>query len=136
MQKSDAMKTILSTMISISGRKITQGDAISTMDTVLKNLEKHYDFLKHVQINDTRFSEDGEMIHIESELNTTNTNELGEAINEIVTTMHHSLGKHAGFFFIKELQKRLGDDYISYIKDMGVDLSLLQLESEVIKFPK
>jgi len=89
-----------------------------------------------VQIHDTRFSEGRGVHHHETKAKNKKSNDSGEAINKIVTTMHHSLGKHAGFFFIKELQKRLGDDYISYIKDMGVDLSLLQLESEVIKFPK
>lgn len=121
-------------MISISGRKISQSEAISTMDSVLKTLEKRYEFLEHIQLRDTRFYEDNEMIHIAGDMNAVHSSDLGEAINDIVTTMYQVLGKNAGFFFIKELQKQLGEEYTEYIRDLGVDLGLLQLEAEVIQF--
>ncbi|MFH1101352.1 MAG: hypothetical protein V1726_04880 [Methanobacteriota archaeon] len=134
LKKTEVFRNILNTMISISGRKTTKGDAISTMDTMLKDLEERYSFLKHIQILDTRFSESAEIVHVLSEINDVEPDDLGDAIQEIVTRMTQSLGKNAGYYYIKELQKRLGDEYNSFIKEMGVDLGLMQLENETFKF--
>ena len=135
LEKSDIMKNFLSKAISISGRKTSLGESVETIGTVIHDLEKRYDFLKHVQINDTRFSEPGSnTVVVTSGINSINSNDFGKAIQEIMTTVTHSMSKNAGYFFLKELQQRLGDDYYSTMKDMGVDLSLLRLETEVLKY--
>jgi len=39
------------------------------------------------------------------------------------------LGRDAGFYFIKEIGHRIGDDYYTAIRDnMGVNLNFMQLE--------
>ena len=134
LEKSDVMKNVLTTMISISGRKTSQGDAISTMDSVITRLEDRYDFLKNIEIHDIRFSEERDAVKVLPDINNIGSDDFRNAIQEIVTAMTTSLGRNAGHFFIKELQKRLGDEYTSFLSDMGIDLSLLQLESEVVKF--
>jgi len=136
LEKSDIIKNLLSTVIDISGRKTNKGYAISTMDSLIKKLKTRFEFLKHVQIKDTRFSEDEDPVSVVSDINAIESSEVGKAINEIITTMDRSLGKNAGHFFIKEIQNTLSDEYNSSIKDMGVDLGLLQLEREVEEWEK
>lgn len=136
LEKSDIIKNLLSTVIDISGRKTNKGYAISTMDSLIKKLKTRFEFLKHVQIKDTRFSEDEGPVSVVSDINAVEPSEVGKAINEIITTMDRSLGKNAGHFFIKEIQSTLSDEYNSSIKDMGVDLGLLQLEREVEEWEK
>jgi hypothetical protein len=136
LEKSDIIKNLLSTVIDISGRKTNKGYAISTMDSLIKKLKTRFEFLKHVQIKDTRFSEDEDSVSVVSDINAIESSEVGKAINEIITTMDRSLGKNAGHFFIKEIQNTLSDEYNSSIKDMGVDLGLLQLEREVEEWEK
>ena len=129
---SDIMKNVLTTILSISTRKSSQGTALSTIDSLLKQLGRQYVFLKYVRITDTRFSEGNEAIRIMPDINTVEATYLGRAIHDIVSTMSQSLGMDAGFYFIRELQKRLGDEYSSLLWDMGVDLGMMQLESEVV----
>ncbi|MCX6667222.1 MAG: hypothetical protein NTV74_03140 [Euryarchaeota archaeon] len=136
LEKSDIIKNLLSTVIDISGRKTNKGYAISTMDSLIKKLKTKFEFLKHIQIKDTRFSEDEDSVSVVSDINAIESSEVGKAINEIITTMDRSLGKNAGHFFIKEIQNTLSDEYNSSIKDMGVDLGLLQLEREVEEWEK
>ena len=136
LEKSDIIKNLLSTVIDISGRKTNKGYAISTMDSLIKKLKTRFEFLKHVQIKDTRFSEDEDSVSVVSDINAIESSEVGKAINEIITTMDRSLGKSAGHFFIREIQSTLSDEYNSSIKDMGVDLGLLQLEREVEEWEK
>jgi len=131
LERSDIVKNVLTTLIDISSRKTNKGHAITTLDTLIKRLEGRYDFLKHVQIKDTRFVEGEDLVSVMSDINAAGPSETGKAIHEIIATMHISLGKNAGHFFIKELRSSLGDDYDHSIRNMGVDLGLMQLEREI-----
>ena len=135
-ENSKVVKYILNKLIDISSRKTSHGNAVITIDQSLKNLIDEYDFLKHVEIKNTQYTEDGNTITVMSDIDKIDTNEMGKAIYAIIQTMNRSLGKNAGHFFIKELRSNIDDDYHSSIRDMGVDLSLMQLEFEVEKLEK
>ncbi len=130
-KKSDVIKNLLDTLIELSGRRTDKGYAINTMDSVLNNLKEKYDFLKNIRINDTRFVEDEEVVSVMSDVNNVDSVLMGKALNDIVRYTNNNLGKNAGHFFIKELRRNIGGDYTTVMKDMGVDLSLMQLEKEI-----
>ena len=135
-EKSDVIKNVLDTLIAISGRKTNKGHAILTMESLIKQLENKYDFLKHIQIKDIRFSEDEDAVSVMSDINSVDSKEMGKAMYAIIKNMNRSLGKDAGHFFIKEIRSTLGDEYISSMMEMGVDLGLMQLESEIEDWEK
>ncbi len=134
--KADVIENVLTNLIEISGRKTSKGHAINTIDTVMGKLRNKYDFLKYVKINDNRFVEDGALISVMEKINKADTNLMGKALNDIISNMHFSLGNNAGHFFIKELQRNIGGDYKSVMKEMGVDLGLMQLEMEINELGK
>ena len=101
LENSEVVKRMLTILINISGRKTTAGHAVLTMDTLIKRLVEKYDFLKHVEINDTRFSEITDPVTVMSDIDTVGSNEMGKALHAIIRTMNESLGKDAGYFFIK-----------------------------------
>lgn len=132
----DVMKRVLTSLIDISSRKTTESRAITVMGSVMDHVSKQYDFLKHVEVKDTQFLEDMDSVSVMADLNKISPTELGRALYAIIYTMNETLGKDAGYFFIKELSRDLGEDYHAIIKDMGVDLSLLQLETEVSRLER
>jgi len=136
LETSDVIKNLLTTLINISGRKTNKGHAITTMNVLIKQLEIRYDFLKNVEIKDTRYVEDEDPVSVMSDINAVVPSEMGKAVHSIITNMNISLGKNAGHFFIKEIQNNLRDDYKSFIRDMGVDLGLMQLEREIEDWEK
>ena len=133
---SEVIRKILTTLINISGRKTTEGHAVYVMDSLIKKLEGTYDFLKYVEVSDTRFLEDGAFITVMSDVDSISSNEVGKAIHAIIFTMNEMMGRDAGHFFMKEISRSIGDEYYSTISDMGVDLSLMQLEHEVNEMEK
>ena len=135
-ENSEVMRKVLTTLINISGRKTTEGRAVFVMDSLIKKLEGTYDFLKHVEVTDTRFLEDGVFITVMSDLDSVSSTEVGTAIHAIIVTMTEMMGRDAGHFFMKEISRNIGDEYYSTISDMGVDLSLMQLEHEVNEMEK
>jgi len=131
LENSELVKILLNILIDISSRKTDRGHAIYTMEGVMEKLKNKYIFLKNVQVTDNRFIENKELIDVSSGIDDIDSTEMGRAINDIITTMHYSLGDKAGHFFIKDLQRNLEDKYSSHIQELGVDLSILQLEKQV-----
>ena len=131
LEKSKIVKNVLINLINISGRKTNKGHAITIIDNLLKDLENKYSFLKNIKIIDNRYIEDEMIVNVLSDIDNIDSKNMGKALNEIISTMHYNLGDKAGHFFIKELQRNIGGDYNEIIKEMGVDLGLMQLEKEI-----
>ncbi|KYK30749.1 MAG: hypothetical protein AYK22_02990 [Thermoplasmatales archaeon SG8-52-3] len=128
---SEVVRHILQTLINLSGRKTTKKQAISTMYELIKNLEDKYDFLKHIEIKDTRFLETEEPVSVMSDINSVKLNDVGKALYDIIKKMNSNLGRQAGYFFIKELKNNIGENYFSVMEEMGLNFGLMQLEFEV-----
>jgi hypothetical protein len=133
---SEVVRHILQTMISITGRKTTKEQAVLTMNDLIKKLRDKYDFLKHIEIKDTRFMETEDPVTVMSDINGVKQNEVGKALHDIIKTMNTNLGKNAGYFFIKELKNNIGELYDSAIEEMGLDFGVMQLEFEVSEMTK
>ena len=83
-ENSEVMRTVLTTLLKISNRKDTDINVISTMGSLVKKLEGKYDFLKHIEIKDTRFLEAHDSITVMSDVNNASPTEVGKAIHEII----------------------------------------------------
>jgi len=59
--------------------------------------------------------------------------EVGRAIQELIDVLKIHLGEKAGYFFIKEFREDLGDEYHTYIRDLGVNLRIAELQEEIGK---
>ena len=136
-ENSEVMRNVLTTLLKISNRKATGGDVAPTMGSLIKKLEEKYSFLEHVEIKDTRFLEAVDPITVMSDVDSVPPTEIGKAIHEIIYSMNESLGRDAGFYFIKEIGNRIGDDCYTTIRDdMGVNLNLMQMERDVSRMER
>ena len=136
LENSEIVKYVLQKLIDISSRKTTAGHAVSTMHDLVKNLERKYIFLKNVEIKDPRFIEISNPVSVMTGINIIKLVEVGKALSDIIKTMQLKLGDEAGHFFIKEFKNSLEEEYNTTIEEMGLDLGLMQLESEVNKMVK
>jgi len=136
LDNSKVVEHILQTLIRISSRKTTAGHAVSTMNDLIKKLENKYNFLRHIEIKDTRFSEISNPVTVMADIDTVKSDDIGKALYDIIKTMNTALGKNAGHFFIRELKNNIGEFYSTKIEGMGVDLGLMQLETEVDNMTK
>ena len=136
MENSKIIKNVLSSIISISGRKTNQSHAIFLIESTLNTLKKQYSFLENINVKDTTYIEDEEQISIMTEVNKVNKHEMGVAVKDIITHLNLSLGDEAGHFFLKELSHKLNDESIVTLKNMGVDLDFMHLEKQVSKMEK
>jgi len=136
LDNSDVVKQVIQTLLDVSSRKTTQGQALVTMADLIEKLREKYDFLKHVEIKDTRFMEMEEPVTVMSDIDKVRSDNVGKALYDIIKTMNSSLGKDAGHFFIKEVRNKIEEEYGATIEEMGLDLGLMQLEFEVSDMTK
>ena len=133
---SELLKDLLTNLVSISGRKTNQRHALFMLESTIEQLKKDYSFLENIDINDNIFDEDIEPITIMKDVDTVSYQKVGPALKDIIVTLTNKLGTDAGHFFLKELSQKLDDKSITVMKDMGVDLYMLQLEKEILKMEK
>jgi len=129
---SDILKHTLYSLICVARTKTTDDYAWSTLKKLINELTNNYEFLKFIQIgelNDLQNNIDD--INIISTMNKTEFKEVGRAIQDLIDLYKKYLGKKAGYFFIREFKNDLGEKYHSIIKNMGVDLRLIELQNEV-----
>ena len=131
---SEVIKQVLNTLINTTIRKRGEEYAVLTMSSLLKELEEKFGFLQYVEVRDIRLLEDEERVNVMSDVNAVLPTEVGRALNTIIYKLSLTFEDKEGYFLIREFQKRVGSEYTSAIKDIGIDTELLLLEHKLLKY--
>jgi len=123
---------ILCSLYHVAGRRTTNGFAAKVIGSIIKTLERNYDFLKFVNINERGELIEDEAIAISPEINNIKRERVGKAIEAIIRIVYMDIIGKAGLFFIAELKKRAGDRLIDELQYYGVDLQALQIEQHYL----
>ena len=127
LEPADVTRQFLQTVIRIIGRKTSEEYAAVTIRNLLAALQQRYPFIRDMEIRDTRFLELESSVTVRDSLNTIDPKEIGQALKDLVKSVMKSLGKTAGYFFLREIREKIGVDYEDVlVKSMDVDLTLLQ----------
>lgn len=134
LEPAEVTRQFLQTVIHIIGRKTSEEYAAVTIRNLLKKLQPKYPFIRDMEIRDTRFLELENSVSVHDSLDNINPEIIGKALKDLIKTITSSMGKTAGYFFIREIQEKIGADYDEVlVKTMDVDLTLLQSTSIVEK---
>ncbi|MCK4365101.1 MAG: hypothetical protein KAW45_03540 [Thermoplasmatales archaeon] len=131
-QNSDLIKQTIKTLLVITSRRASESVSILLMDTILKTLIGRYNFLKYVKIKSTvGYGEiTADAITVDPDVNSVDPSAVGRVIETIIRVICVDLREKAGLFFIKEFKNRVGGNYVSELREIGVDLDLIQLERD------
>jgi len=133
LEQSDVIKRLLQSIVKVISRRSSEDYALVMVGNSIKKLQEKYKFLKYISIKPTRYSEIDNIVTIDSSINMVEPEEIGKAIQEIVRMIVTSMGKNAGFFFIKEVKNKIGPNYELSVRDMGVDFNFMQFNFEIDK---
>jgi len=123
----DVTRQFLQSIIGIIGRKTSEEYAAVTIRNLIKKLQPTYPFLQDIEIKNTRSLELESNVVVRDSLNTIRPKEVGMALKELEKIIMKTMGKNAGYFFIRETQEKIGIDYDTIlVKTMDVDLTLMQ----------
>lgn len=123
----DVTKKFIETIIEIIGRKTSEEYAAITIRNILQKLQHTYPFLAEIEVKKARSVEMEEKVTAHKGLNDIAPKQVGVALKHVITIIMNSLGKTAGYFFIREAREKIGIEYeMILLKTMDVDLTLMQ----------
>lgn len=127
-KNSDVIRHILKATFVVAGRRTLDSFAVKVVKTVVKTLEREFDFLKYVEIKDVVYSEVEEIVTVSSDLDSIEPSKIGKAIDIVLREVYIELKDDAGLYFISELKEYIGEKYVLAIENLGVDLDDIQSE--------
>lgn len=124
----DIISRIIISVINVIRRRTSEDFAIIIINKVIKKLRDRYTLFNYIEVKNASYSKVNEIIDIKPDVNQVNINEIGKAFREFFERITSFIGIDAGYYFIKEVEEDLPYDYQLKIKDLGIDLNLMQLE--------
>ncbi len=119
---------LLRSTIGVISRRTSDAYANVVIGNAIKNLSNKYVFLNYIKILGVSAKEVFDIVEINDEINNVDVREIGKVSKEFIQTIIKSMGKNAGYYFIREIKEDLPYDYEINIKKIGLDLDYLQLE--------
>jgi hypothetical protein len=120
--------TFVRALIRVVSRRTSGGYAMFTVEHTLSKLAKNFDILHYVDIKSNRYAEAMHVITVDPEMNRVSSNEVRRAVVALIQETTEDIGKYAGYFFIKEVKEELPNDFEREIRQIGIDLDLMQLD--------
>ena len=129
---STVLKEFLTSLLQITSSKTSHAHAHLVITTLLRQLEKEYNFLKDVHIDQQYTADDQRYdVRVAEQVNAVASEHVGRFLQTLLDILHTHLGKQAGYFFIRELRDNLRAESYSMMREMGVDLSLEKWRDEL-----
>ena len=130
LSNTEILEKILHGLFITAGRRTSQKFAGAVIEAITRALEQRYDFLKYVNFNIDKNSD--ELFNINSDLDSIDIIRIGQAVEAIVKVICMDFKDKAGLYFINELKKNSGEDAISDLSEIGIDFDLLQIQQHYL----
>ena len=131
-ENSVLLKASLRAIFNTVARRTSYKFAFAFLESIIKNIEEKFDFLKDIQIRTDNDYEDFAIIS--SDLSSVHPVRIGKVIEFIIQIVLIDLKDKAGHYFIKEVKKNIGDEIIYKLKEYGVDFELIVLQQHYLFF--
>ena len=126
------LKELLTSLLEVTSSKTSHAHAYLVITTLLRQLEKEYEFLKDVHIDQQNMTNGQRYdVRVGEQVNAVASENVGRFLQSLLEILHTHLGKQAGYFFIRELRDNLQDDSYALMREMGVDLCLDKWRDEL-----
>lgn len=114
-------------LIDILENKYGRAFAVSTIQNLIDEYSKKYDFLKKVKIIDVRYTFGANEIDVDEDLDALKPSYVGMAIQDIIFGLIRNLQEIDKPFQIDDFKRQLPYEYKRKLTEMGVDLNKKQI---------
>ena len=115
---------VLQVLLDVLSSKTSKSSAITMVGETVTLLQGIHTILNYIKINISN-DEDNEIFVILSEINSIESYKLGTAFRDIITIIQEN---HKYIPLIEDFKKQLGDEYLTEIEKLGVNLHFLELK--------
>lgn len=122
------LKYIINALYNVASRRTTSKYAEETIGSSIKTLERKFDFLRYVSINQQDVTDGGYAITVNPDIENVDSGRMGKAIESLIRVVYSDLSDDAGLYFVSELKENAGEELLHRIWDLDIDLDQVQLE--------
>jgi len=124
----EIMVYLLRSIIEVIGRRTSDAYASVIISDTIHKLTGKYSFLDYIEVSAPHYMETVDVVSISDDINYIESNLIGMATRDILESITYKMAKDAGHYFIKEIKEDIPYKYRNAIKDLCVDLDLLQIK--------
>jgi len=131
-ENSEVMKHIFSAIYDILESEQSREFAINTMFELVERFSTKYDVLNKIKVNDISVVKDVDIISVAYDINTVDSNELGEVIQKILQETNNYLVEKECFSFIEKFHTKINPEYSNKLISMGVNLNTIRMKQGLV----
>ena len=124
----EIMVYLLRSIIEVIGRRTSDAYASVIISDIIHKLTGKYSFLDYIEVSTSHYMETVDVVSISDDINYIESNLIGMATRDILESITYTMAKDAGHYFIKEIKEDIPYKYRNAIKDLCIDLDLLQIK--------
>lgn len=128
LKNSVLLRSVITAIYNVASRRTSSKSADESIGSTIKTLEKKYDFLKHVNIDQKDLSTGDFAISFSEDIDELHPAIVGRALEALIRVVYNDIGSEAGLYFVTELKQLAGDDVSRAFTDCEIDLDQVQLE--------
>ena len=123
------MKYVLKALYNVASRRTSAKTADETIGSSIKTLERKFDFLRYVHINQTDVTDGGYAMSVSPNIDDVPPSRFRAAVEALIRVVYNDFSSDAGLYFVTELKEYAGEDIMRRIQqEFNVDLDQIQLE--------
>ena len=136
---SDVMTHVMNSFFNVISTRTSPAHAWLTIKVLLQKVEHEHGFINNVDVIDISplklneyYKTNFDIIKFDPDIiNNVDQQRIGEVIQFFIVKLKEYMGKKASYHLLREFRDDLGTDYYSIIRNMGVDLHLIELRDEL-----
>ena len=123
------MKYVINALYNVASRRTSSKMADETIGSSIKTLERKFDFLRHVHIDQSQITEGGYAVSVSPDIDDIEGNKFAPALEALIRVVYNDLSDDAGLYFVTELKEYAGEELMRRMQqDFNIDFDQIQLE--------
>ncbi len=129
LKNSVMMKYIINALYNVASRRTSSKMADETIGSSIKTLERKFDFLRYVHIDQSEITEGGYAVSVSPDIDNLPENRLAPAVEALIRVVYNDLSEDAGLYFVTELKEYAGEEITRRMQqELNIDFDQIQLE--------
>ena len=123
------MKYIINALYNVASRRTSSKMADETIGSSIKTLERKFDFLRYVHIDQSEITEGGYAVSVSPDIDMVQESKFAPAVEALIRVVYNDLSEDAGLYFVTELKEYAGEELTRQMQqDLNIDFDQIQLE--------
>lgn len=129
LRNSTVLKYIIKALYNVASRRTSLKTADETIGSSVKTLERKFDFLRYVNINQTDITDGGYAISVSPDIDRIQSTHFGAAVEALIRVVYNDLRDDAGLYFVTELKEYAGEEIMRRMQqEYDIDFDQIQIE--------